>query len=86
MQETSVQSLGWEDPLEEGKATHSSILAWRSSNGKESACHAGDQGSIPGLESSQWQSTPVFLPGEFHGQGNLVGHSLWGHKESDTTE
>ena len=29
MQETSVQSLGWEDPLEKGKATHSSILAWR---------------------------------------------------------
>ena len=29
MQETSVQSLGWEDPPEEGKATHSSILAWR---------------------------------------------------------
>ena len=27
--ETRVQSLGWEDPLEEGKATHSSILAWR---------------------------------------------------------
>ena len=29
MQETRVQSLGWEDPLEEGTATHSSILAWR---------------------------------------------------------
>ena len=28
MQETWVQSLGWEDPLEEGRATHSSILAW----------------------------------------------------------
>ena len=28
-QKTKVQSLGWEDPLEEGKATHSSILAWR---------------------------------------------------------
>ena len=27
--ETRVQSLGWEDPLEEGMATHSSILAWR---------------------------------------------------------
>ena len=26
---TRVQSLGWEDPLEEGMATHSSILAWR---------------------------------------------------------
>jgi len=29
MQETWVRSLGWEDPLEEGLATHSSILAWR---------------------------------------------------------
>ena len=29
MQETWVQSLGWEDPLEERKATHSSILAWK---------------------------------------------------------
>ena len=29
MQETRVQSLGWEDALEEGMATHSSILAWR---------------------------------------------------------
>ena len=29
MQETPVQSLGQEDPLEKGKATHSSILAWR---------------------------------------------------------
>ena len=29
MRETWVQSLGWEDPLEEGMATHSSILAWR---------------------------------------------------------
>ena len=30
MRETWVLSLGWEDPLEKGKATHSSILAWRS--------------------------------------------------------
>jgi len=29
MQETWVRSLGWEDPLEKGKATHSSILAWK---------------------------------------------------------
>ena len=29
MWETWVQSLGWEDPLDEGLATHSSILAWR---------------------------------------------------------
>ena len=29
MQETSVLSLGWEDPLKKGMATHSNILAWR---------------------------------------------------------
>ena len=29
MREIWVRSLGWEDPLEKGKATHSSILAWR---------------------------------------------------------
>ena len=29
IQETWLRSLGWEDPLEEGTATHSSILAWR---------------------------------------------------------
>ena len=51
MQETWVQSLGWEDPLEKEMAP-----------------------------------TPVFLPGESHGQRNLVGYSPWGRKESDTTE
>ena len=33
--ETWVQSLGWEDPLEKGKATHSSVLAWRSPWGRK---------------------------------------------------
>ena len=28
----------------------------------------------------KWQPTPVFLPGESHGQRNMVGYSLWGHK------
>ena len=51
MQETWVQSLGWEDPLEKEMAT-----------------------------------SPVFLPGESHGQMSLVGYSPRGHKESDTTE
>ena len=35
---------------------------------------------------SKWQPAPVFLPGKFHGQKNLAGYSLWGHKDSDTTE
>ena len=34
----------------------------------------------------KWQPTPVFLPGEFHGQRSLAGCSPWGHKESDMTE
>ena len=51
MQETWVQSLGWEHPLERA-----------------------------------WQPTPVFLPGEFHGQKTLAGYNPWGHKESDMTE
>ena len=33
-----------------------------------------------------WQPAPVFLPGESHGQRNLVGYSPWGHKDSNTTE
>ena len=34
----------------------------------------------------KWLPTPVFLPGEFHGQRCLAGYSLWGRKELDTTE
>ena len=49
MQETQVQSMGQEDPLEKEMATHSSILGFLGgSDGKESAPNAGDLGSIPG--------------------------------------
>ena len=41
-------------------------------------------GEDPGKRA--WHPTPVFLPGESHGQRSLVGCSPWGHKESDTTE
>ena len=34
----------------------------------------------------EWLPTPVFLPGEFHGQRSLAGYSPWGCRESDTTE
>ena len=40
MQETWVQSLGWEDPLEKGMATHSSVLAWRISWTEEPGGHS----------------------------------------------
>jgi len=35
MRETQVQPLGWEDPLEKGMATHSSILAWKTPSTEE---------------------------------------------------
>ena len=41
-------------------------------------------GKIPW--SRKWQPTLVFLPGKFHGQRSLAGYSLWGLKESFTTE
>ena len=33
-----------------------------------------------------WQPTPLFLPGESHGQGSLAGYSPWGLKVSDMTK
>ena len=74
------------------------------SMGKESACNAGDAGKCEfytPIGKIIWrrarQPTPVFLPGESHGQRSLVGYSLWveksqtwlkllSTKESDTTE
>ena len=41
-------------------------------------------GKIPWRRA--WQPTPVFFPGEPHGQRSLVGYSPWGYKESDMTE
>ena len=42
-------------------------------------------GKIP--RRREWQPTPVFWSGEFHGQSSLVGYSMWGvTKELDTTE
>ena len=60
------------------------------SNGKESACNAGDPGSITGLGKfpwrRKWQPTVALLPGEFHGQRSLAGYSPRDSKELDTTE
>ena len=38
------------------------------------------------IRRRQWQPTPVLLPGKSHGRRSLVGCSLWGHGESDTTK
>ena len=56
---------------------------------KKFACKAGDWGSIPGSGRFpvEGNGNPlVFLLGEFHGQRSLAGSSLWGAKESDTSE
>ena len=66
---------------------------WRVSGGKEPACQCRRLkrhgfspwvGKIPWRRA--WQPTPVFLPGETHGQRNLVGYGPWGRKESDMTK
>ena len=60
------------------------------SDDKESAYNSEDSGSIPGSGRCSWRReqppTPVFLPGESHGQRTLVGCHLWSRTESDTTE
>ena len=54
-----------------------------------SAWNVGDPGSVPGLGTSleeEMATHSILLPGESHGWRSLVGHSPWGHKESDMTE
>ena len=54
------------------------------SAGKESACNAGDLGSIPGLERSPGGGKGYQL--QYSGQENSMDYSPWGCKESDMTE
>ena len=91
VQETQVRSLGREDPLEEEMGyplqySWASLVAqlaknppamqetWVSSLGREDPLEEG------------MQPTPVFWPGEFHGQTSLVDYSSGGRKESDKTK
>ena len=63
------------------------LSGWLS--GEESACQCRRHRFDPWVRKiprrKEWQPTPVFLPGEIHGQRTLVGYSPWGHKESDMT-
>ena len=55
--------------------------------GNSDAALPSDHLSHPGASHLAGKvPTPVFLPGEIHGQRSLVGYSLWGCKESDMTE
>ena len=75
-----VQSLGLEEPLEKGMATHSNILAWRIPGTEE-------PGGLQAMDSQRvehnwatkrrrrWHPTPVLLPGKSHGWRSLVGCS-----------
>ena len=59
------------------------------SDSEESTCNAGDLISILGSGRSpekRMATHSSILPGEFHGQRNLVGYSSWDHKESATNE
>jgi len=77
------------------KPVSKGLAWWLSGNestynaGDPSTYNAGDSGSIPGLGRSpgegNGQPTPVFWPGESHGQRSLTDYSPWAHKELDTT-
>ena len=80
-------------------APHSSTLAWKipwmeELGGPQSmgSLRVGqDSATLLSLftflhRRSQWQPTPVFLPGEPQGRGSLVGCRLWGRTESGMTE
>ena len=85
--------------LEKAMAPHSSILAWKipwveQPGGLQStgSLRVGHNWAISLSLFTfihwrrKWQPTPVFLPGESQGWGNLVSCHLWGRSESDTTE
>ena len=86
-------------PTEKAMASHSSTLAWKipwmGEPGRLQSMGSLWVGRDWATSLSlftftqwrrQWQPTPVFLPGESQGQGSLVGWSLWGRTELDTTE
>ena len=78
MQETPVQFLGQEDPLEEGQATHSSIIGLPGgSAGKESTFNAGDLGLINGLGGSPGEENGYPFPVQYSGLENFMDSGAW---------
>ena len=71
----------------------SSLVFSGGTSGQEPTCQCRRHkrlGLDPWVRKIPWrrerQSSPVFLPGESHGQRSLAGYSLWGRKELDPTE
>ena len=84
---------------EKAMAPHSSTLAWKNPRTEEPGrlqsmgLHRVGHDWATSLSlftfthwRRKWRPTPVFLPGESQGRGNLVGCRPWGHTELDTTE
>ena len=74
--------------------TNSIVLGFPGeANGRELACHSGDKRRHqfdPWCQANPLEegiaATPLFLPGESHGQKSLAAYAPWGHKESDMTD
>ena len=66
VQETWAHSLGWEDPLEKGMATHSSILAWRipwtEEPGRQATCSMGSKDLVVTNTFTFFPSPLIFIP------------------------
>ena len=65
-----------------------SFPVWAAREGENQQCRSPRFDPWVGkiIWRKEWQPIPVFLPGEFHGQRSLMGHSPWGRKELNTTE
>ena len=86
VQETWVRSLGWEDPLEEGMATRSSIWAQTVKNlSAVQETWVRSLGWEDPLEKEMASHSSI-LAWEISFQRSLAGYSPWGCKESDMTE
>ena len=91
-QDILVRFLSWEDaPWKRDRLPTPVFLGFPGdSDGKESTCNVGDLSSIPELGRSPGggHGNPLQYSclENAHGQRSLVGHSPWGHKESDATE
>ena len=88
LQSMGLERVGHDWVTEQQQNVYMGLPRWP--RGKETAYQwkRGDKSSFNPwvrriLWSRKWQPAPVFLPGKFHGQRGLEGHSPGGHKESD---